>query len=502
MKSFFYRWAVRAVQLAMFSTLLGFRLMAQQAPPSADTFVFNATPHVNYGAYPLLAVQPGASSYVRFNLSTVPQNATVTKATLRLYVDEVAAPGSFDVYEVDSAWTESALNSTNAPAPGASATGGTPTAIAGSSFNQFVIIDVTNLVQRWVSGTLPNNGLALALTTSSGAFSFDSKESSLTSHQPELEIALENQGPQGTQGLQGPQGIQGPIGPMGSQGLPGPQGPQGLPGPMGPQGIQGPAGTNGTNGISFTFRGPFDPNQTYAVNDVVTFNGSAYIAIAASQGPNNTTPDQNATAWSLLAQAGAAGVQGPTGLQGLQGPQGLVGVQGPAGPQGLPGAPGPQGIPGPAGPQGTPGTTLTNLGAWNDTTTYVPGNVVLFNGSSYLCVSANLASEPDTSNDWVGANIAFNRLFGQNSPTVTFSPANTAVPCYIGEVRLFAFQAAGGNWMPADGRFLPINEYSVLFSVLGTHFGGDGQVNFALPDYRAIAPAGSSYSICWSSVYP
>ena len=159
MKSFFYRWAVRAAQLATFSLLLGFRLMAQQAPPSADTFVFNATPHVNYGAYPLLVVQPGASSYVRFNLSAVPQNATVTKATLRLYVDEVAVPGSFDVYEVDSAWTESALNSTNAPAPGVSATGGAPTAIAASSLNQFVLVDVTTLVQRWVSGTLPNNGI-------------------------------------------------------------------------------------------------------------------------------------------------------------------------------------------------------------------------------------------------------------------------------------------------------------------------------------------------------
>lgn len=498
MKSFLYRWAVRATQLATFSLLLGFRLMAQ-APPSADTFAFSATPHVNYGAYPLLVVQPGASAYLQFNLATLPANATVSKATLRLYVDEVVTPGSFDVDEVDSAWSENSLTSTNAPTPGSSATGGAPVAVSTSSLNQFVLVDVTSLVQRWVSGTLPNHGVALVLTTQSGAFSFDSKESSLTSHQPELEIALESQGPQGAQGLQGPQGPQGPIGPagpMGLQGLPGPQGPQGIPGPIGPQGIQGPAGTNGTNGVSFTFRGPFDPNQTYGINDVVTFHGSAYIAISASQGPNNTTPDQNAAAWSLLAQAGAAGAQGPTGPQGLQGQQGPAGIQGPIGPQGLPGAPGPQGI------QGLPGASFTNLGAWNNTTAYVPGNVVLFNGSSYICVTSNVGSEPDTSNDWVGANIAFNRLFGQNAPTFAIAAGSTAIPCYVGELRLFAFQASGGNWMPADGRLLPISVYQVLFSIIGNRFGGDGQTNFALPDYRSIAPSGSSYSICWDSVYP
>jgi len=289
---------------------------------------------------------------------------------------------------------------------------------------------------------------------------------------------------------------------MGLQGLSGPQGPQGIPGPIGPQGLQGTAGTNGTNGIGFTFRGPFDPNQSYAVNDVVTFNGSAYIAIAASQGPDNITPDQNAAAWSLLAQGGAAGVQGPTGPQGLQGSQGLVGIQGPAGPQGLPGVPGPQGIPGPAGPQGIPGTTLTNLGAWASTTAYVPGNVVTYSGSSYICVVANANSEPDTSNNWVGANIAFNRLFGQNPPTYSIAPGNTAIPCYIGELRLFAFQASGGNWLPADGRFLPISQYQVLFTLIGNRFGGDGQTNFALPDYRSMAPSGSSWSICYNSIYP
>lgn len=59
-----------------------------------------------------------------------------------------------------------------------------------ASKDNFLLIDITQLVQSWANGTVPNYGVALALTTSTGSFSFsfDSKESTLTSHQPELEI--------------------------------------------------------------------------------------------------------------------------------------------------------------------------------------------------------------------------------------------------------------------------------------------------------------------------
>ena len=78
-----------------------------------------------------------------------------------------------------------------------SATGGHPISVSSSSWNQFLLIDITALVQGWVSGTVPNNGVALALTTSTGSFSFDSKESLLTGNGPEQEIVLSGGGPQG-----------------------------------------------------------------------------------------------------------------------------------------------------------------------------------------------------------------------------------------------------------------------------------------------------------------
>ncbi len=241
-------WAAKAAHLILFFVLASLTLLAQ-APPSADTFSAVSSPRTNYGGWPLLVVQQGSNSYVQFNLSTVPANATVAKASLRLFVNSVNRGGNFDVFEIDSAWSEGTLNYNNAPLLGTSATGAHATTVSATSVNQFVVIDITPLVQEWVSGSLPNHGLALSLTSSGGSFSFDSKESIYTSHQPELEITLNGPaGPQGPAGAQGPAGPAGPQGAQGATGAQGPAGPQGLqglngaPGAPGPQGIQGPAG--------------------------------------------------------------------------------------------------------------------------------------------------------------------------------------------------------------------------------------------------------------------
>ncbi len=228
-----------------------------QVPPSADTFVSNVTPITNYGPGISLVVCTGTTTYIQFNLSAIPANATIAKATLRLYVDAVGKAGSFDVYEVNHSWSESKLTY-NSPAPplGISATGGRPIAITSGSLNQFVLVDITGIVQDWLNGAISNNGIALALTTSAGSFSFDSKESLLTANGPELEIALGGagtpgpagpQGLTGPQGLAGPQGIQGPVGPTGAGG---PKGDPGTPGATGPQGPVGPTGPSGAAGLA------------------------------------------------------------------------------------------------------------------------------------------------------------------------------------------------------------------------------------------------------------
>ncbi|MEO0469047.1 MAG: tail fiber protein [Bacteroidota bacterium] len=55
---------------------------------------------------------------------------------------------------------------------------------------------------------------------------------------------------------------------------------------------------------------------------------------------------------------------------------------------------------------------------------------------------------------------------------------------YVGEVRLFAGNFAPRNWAFCDGQLLQISQYTALFSILGTTYGGDGRTTFKLPDLQ------------------
>lgn len=59
---------------------------------------------------------------------------------------------------------------------------------------------------------------------------------------------------------------------------------------------------------------------------------------------------------------------------------------------------------------------------------------------------------------------------------------------FLSEIRLFSFGFAPKGWAMCNGQLLPINQNQGLFSLLGTTFGGDGRVNFALPDMRGRVP--------------
>lgn len=59
---------------------------------------------------------------------------------------------------------------------------------------------------------------------------------------------------------------------------------------------------------------------------------------------------------------------------------------------------------------------------------------------------------------------------------------------FLGEVRLFSFVFAPKGWALCNGQLLPINQNQALFSLLGTTYGGDGRVNFALPNLQGRAP--------------
>jgi microcystin-dependent protein len=68
---------------------------------------------------------------------------------------------------------------------------------------------------------------------------------------------------------------------------------------------------------------------------------------------------------------------------------------------------------------------------------------------------------------------------------------------FLSEVRMMSFDFAPKGWALCNGQLLPINQNQALFSLLGTTFGGDGRVNFGLPDLRGRTPihVGSGHTL-------
>jgi microcystin-dependent protein len=68
---------------------------------------------------------------------------------------------------------------------------------------------------------------------------------------------------------------------------------------------------------------------------------------------------------------------------------------------------------------------------------------------------------------------------------------------FLSEIRIMSFGYAPRGWALCNGQLLPINQNQALFSLLGTTYGGDGRVNFALPDLRGRVSMhmGSSHTL-------
>jgi hypothetical protein len=177
------------------------------------------------------------------------------------------------------------------------------------------------------------------------------------------------------------------------------------------------------------------------------------------------------TEWNIKGVTGVAGAAGPAGQAGPAGAAGAKGATGPAGPVGAAGAAGTPGPVGPVGPAGAKGATGPQ-GAQG-----LPGSV--------NPIPANITAL----SNGLGTS-------GYNGEDFEY-----AATCMLGDA-ILSVNAYGTGALPADGRLLPINQNTAMFSILGTRFGGDGVSNFALPDLRAFAPQGFQYSICVSGIFP
>jgi trimeric autotransporter adhesin len=215
-----------------------------QLTPSGDSYTSTATPTKNFGAATTLGVESSQTTFIQFNLSSIPSaytSADITKATLKLFVDGVTTAGSFNVDYVNGTWTESTIDASNAPALGTTIAASVP--LTSADKNQYVLVDVTAAVQAWLSGT-PNDGIALVANSPLNA-TLDSKEATKTSHPAELDIVFAGGGT-----LTG-------ITTASGSGLIG-------------------GGTSGTLNLSLT--------HSCAANQVLQYNGSGWICAATGTG--------------------------------------------------------------------------------------------------------------------------------------------------------------------------------------------------------------------------
>lgn len=295
-------WILKALLLFVVTMILATNSYAADGALKDDAYTQSNTPNQNFAANANLRVAAGTNSYLRFDLTTLPAGTTgsdVAKVTLKVWVNTVTTPGSFDVRRVTSGtWGETTITHTSAQTLN-SVVEVSAIPVTSQNDSNFLTVDLTGLVKDWLNGALTNSGIILTANAANTNIRFDSKENGQTSHEPRLEITL-----------------------------------------------KGPKGLN--------WKGAWSATANYVSNDAVSYNGSSWIA---KQANTNVTPIEGAD-WTIVAQKGDIGATGPTGAQGQQGIAGTAGPQGIAGPQGATGPAGPQG---PAGPDSTACAMITSL---------------------------------------------------------------------------------------------------------------------------------------------
>jgi trimeric autotransporter adhesin len=164
-----------------------------QFTPSGNAYTNGAKPTKNYAGSEYLFVGEGTNdtAYIQFDLSAIPTGytgANVAQATLKLYIDAVTlSNGSFDVYFINGSWSEDTITYNNAPPLGAPIVSGITLTSANSS--NYININITPALVAWLNGT-PNDGIALVASRTGPVFALDTKENTVTSHSPELDVVF------------------------------------------------------------------------------------------------------------------------------------------------------------------------------------------------------------------------------------------------------------------------------------------------------------------------
>jgi hypothetical protein len=289
---------------------------ATTTPVSNDTYLSSASPAAINGALQSVLVNSTNIGLLNFSYS-LPSGTTssqIAQATLTIYTNTVTTPGTFEVRRVTKPWLEAGANY-NKNITYDSTSFGSFTPAAG----KFTTIDVTSLLQFWLSN--PGTLYGVALVSTGGDAQFDSKENTNTSHASTLDVTLV----------------------AGSSG----------PGYAGTSITPNSVGTGTLNfftqvGLAYTPGSRARAISTANISNYVEGTVTAYDrnsgALTLAADTSNGSGTVNSWSFSLAGVPGIAGFQGPQGPQGTAGSVGPQGPSGPTGPQGATGAAGGAGL--------------------------------------------------------------------------------------------------------------------------------------------------------------
>jgi len=171
----------------------------QPGTEGMDAYVNKFFLETNYGDSPICEVGNSTilflkfvyRSYIQFDLSSVPENARVTDADLRLYQYDTTGTGNFtiDLYKVTSEWQEGTINWNSQPSYSTEAEYSCNITAGAVTWKSW---DIDDLVQGWMDGTISNYGMVLIDTDETSvntvAYFHSSDYTADTTKCPKLEI--------------------------------------------------------------------------------------------------------------------------------------------------------------------------------------------------------------------------------------------------------------------------------------------------------------------------
>jgi hypothetical protein len=148
-----------------------------------DSFTRGESPNSQHGTRTYMRVKAAGEKvgFAAFDLSNL--NGTVNSAVLKLYVQDLPAPGILQVHAVTTAWTETSITHNTRPAITAPLTTET---ISESQLGTSIEIDITAIVQSWIDSPLTAHGIALTAADSLHVL-FDTRESV---NAPSIEVSI------------------------------------------------------------------------------------------------------------------------------------------------------------------------------------------------------------------------------------------------------------------------------------------------------------------------